>query len=51
MDDHSLKTGKAMAIVQINKDGLIELHLDWQWLGSNSGKGNSIYIEVIDGFI
>ena len=46
MKDHTLKAGKAIAKVKINDVGLIELHLDWQWLGGNSERGTSVYIEV-----
>ena len=48
MDDQSLKAGKALAVAILNDNGLIELHLDWQWLEDHSEKGNSIYVEVIE---
>jgi len=46
MNDHSLKAGQAIAKVLLNKQGLLELHLDWKWFGIQAEKGHSIYIEV-----
>ncbi len=46
MDDHTLKAGKALADALLNDSGLIELHLDWEWLGDTLEKGNSVYIEI-----
>ena len=48
MHNHSLKAEKAIALVKENDDGLIELHLDWKWLGDNIELGNSVYIEIIE---
>ena len=47
LDDETLKAGKAFAKVKLNKAGLIELHLNWEWLGAGEGeKGQSVYVEV-----
>jgi len=44
-DEGELKAGKAIARVSLNKENKIMLRLNWEWLGDNTKKGTSEYIE------
>jgi hypothetical protein len=44
--ENELKAGKAIAEIKTTKDGKIRLLLDWEWLGDETGKGKSEYVEV-----
>jgi hypothetical protein len=45
-EDNQLKAGRAIAKISKNKLGKIKLSLNWEWLGENSDKGKSEYIEL-----
>ncbi len=44
--DGELKAGSAYAKVSKNKEGKIQLDLNWQWLNGDKSSGTSIYLEV-----
>ncbi|HOY94970.1 MAG TPA: n-acetylglutamate synthase [Catalimonadaceae bacterium] len=43
--DNELKAGRAVARLSMLQSGKIYMKLDWEWLGENTGKGHSEYIE------
>lgn len=43
--ENELKAGKALAEINLNKEGKMKLSLNWQWLGETNKSGISEYIE------
>lgn len=43
-----LKAGRALASFSRDSDGLMHMHLDWQWLMGDQSKGTSQWVEKVD---
>lgn len=41
-----LKAGKAIAAISVTSENKLCLNLDWEWLGDESSKGTSEYVEI-----
>ena len=43
---HALEVGQAKATFTRDAEGLIHIHMDWQWLNLSKSSGQSHYVEV-----
>lgn len=43
---NELKAGKAAAQIELDKNGKMNLYVDWEWLEGGEIKGKSVYIEI-----